>query len=251
MGAPWANLDMRTFVYIADRDSGYILWGGYGGSGAAIPINRDYFLVIDFDENGLVQRHEAWADSLRHKHCFENKVCLDRKTFNIPHAPPELDADAKRFDAVPGRCVVYVYRDSDGTGLSENTYADIRFQDTWSHLRRIATSVEHGYSRLVFTPSKFIQLEVSVKAHSIADKEHGPFDNEPPGEKKIPVSKHFACADGEVHYLRIYVPERNRTSIAFHEVQASVAQKKMSEMKLLLDRRHFLDGELSSGILQQ
>lgn len=251
LGAPWANLDTRTFVYIADQDSGYILWGVYGGSGGAVPINRDYFLVIDFDEHGLVRHYETWADSLRHQHCFDNGVCLERRTFNIPLAPPREDAEAKRFEPEPGRCVVYVFRDPDGTGLSENTYADIRFQDTWSRFRRIATSVEHGFSRLVFTPSKFIQLEVSVKAQSLADRQHGPFDNEPPGEKKIPVSKHFSCADGQLRFLRIYVPEKNRASIAFHEVDPDVAQKKMSEMRLLLERRHFLEEELKSGTLQQ
>ena len=251
LGTPWANLDEKTFVYLANKNSAFIIVAVYGGGGGDQPINRDYFLVIDFNEAGFVSGFETYSDSLRHNFCFENGICLQSKTFNIPLAPTELDEQAKKFEAVDDKCVVYVFRDTDGVGMSENAYTDIRSPHGDFKFRRLATSVEHGYSRFEFAPDKFLRMQAETQPPPLSGDEHGPFDNDPAGEKKPPSNLVFTCLAGEVYYLRIYVPERNDRPIQFDPVEAELAKAKIKEAKLLLDRREFSNKELETGKLVQ
>lgn len=247
-GQPWANLDVSTFVYIASKASAYV--GFYGGGVAR--VNRDYFLVVDFDEDGFVSNFETFADSLRHNHCFGNGVCLESKTFNIPLAPISLDARAKQFTPEPDKCVVYIYRDREGIGMAENGYANILFRVTSSdfHFRRLSTSVEYGYSRMDFSPSDTLELRIEMEP-----PKHGGMDdlsdNDPDGEWKEPVNNRLACNAGAINYFRLYVPEKNDRKIEFHTVEAEVAQHQIQGMKLLLERRQFLAEELRDGRLVQ
>ena len=249
-GSPWANLGSKTFVYIASKNSAFIVVIFLKG-GVDQPINRDYFLVIDFDEEGMVSGFETYTDSLRHDFCFQNNICLESKTYNIPLAPADLDEKAKQFEAVENKCVVYVYRDTDGEGLSENAYTDIRSPRGAYRSRRLVTSVEHGYSRIEFAPSKFLRMQAQTQPPPSSGDEHGLFDNDPGGEKKPPTNLVLTCLSGEIYYLRIYVPERNDRPIQFHPVEAEVAKAKIRKAKLLLERREFSTEELKSGNLVQ
>ena len=251
LGPPWANLDGKTFVYLASKNSAFIVVAVYGGGGGEQPINRDYFLVIDFNEGGIVSGYETYSDSLRHNFCFENGICLESRTFNIPLAPTELDEQAKLFEPVDDKCVVYVYRDTDGVGMSENAYADIRSPRGRYKFRRLATSVEHGYSRFEFAPSKFLRMQAETHPPPVSGDEHGPFDNNPAGEKKPLSNLVITCLAGEINYLRMYIPERNDSPIQFHPVEAEVAKVTISKAKLLLDRREFSTEELKTGSLVQ
>jgi hypothetical protein len=247
-GQPWANLGVSTFVYVASKASAYILI--YGGSD--LPVNRDYFLVVDFDDDGFVSKFETFADSLRHNHCFGNGICLESKTFNIPLAPSSLDAKAKQFVPEPDKCVVYIYRDREGIGMAENGYANILFRDSssYSRFRRLATSVEYGYSRMEFTPSKILEIRIEMQS-----PKHGGLDdlsdNDPDGEWKEPVNNKLTCNAGTLNYFRLYVPEKNDRKIEFHTVEPEVAQHQIRGIKLLLDRRQFSVEELRDGRLVQ
>jgi hypothetical protein len=251
LGLPWANLGQNVFVYVASKNSAFVLVGSYGGGGIDQPINRDYFLIIDFNEEGFVSGYETYADSLRHNYCFENGICLVSKTFNIPLAPTKLDEQAKQFEAISNKCVVYIYRDNVGEGMSENGYTDIRSPGGTYKFRRLATSVEHGYNRIEFTPSKFLRLQSQTQPPMVSGDKHGPFDNNPSGEKKPPSNLVLTCLAGEIHYLRIYVPERNDRPIQFHPVEAEVARAKIIKANLLLDRWQFSTEELITGNLVQ
>lgn len=250
LGQPWANLDSRSLVYLADKRSAYILWGAYGGSGGEIPINRDYFLVIDFDDSGMVKHYETYSDSLRHHHCFNNGICLKSRSFNIPLAPPELDQEARRLVADNSNCLVFLFRDEEGEGLAENGYLDILFHrgERYRAFRRIATSVEHGFSRLEFKPGSPLELELSMHPPD-PDNQHGPFDNTPQGEIKKPIRRHVDCKAGQMKFFRIYVPEKNNRSIHFHTVDAQTFRQKITGADLLLERRLFLQQEIETGVL--
>lgn len=243
-GQPWANLDVKTFVYVASKKSAYVLF--YGGEVAG--INRDYFLVVDFDEQGFVSEFEIFSDSLRHDHCFENGVCLEANTFNIPLAPYPLDAEAKMFVPDPEKCVVYIYRDKEGIGLAENGYANISYQNiSLSHkFRRVATSVEYGYSKLEFTPTDALRLKIDMEPPKHGGQDDLS-DNDPDGEWKEAVTQKFACHADSLNFFRLYVPERNDRGIEFHSVESEVARQKIQGMKLLLERRKFLEEELRNG----
>jgi hypothetical protein len=251
LGPPWANLDGETFVYLASKNSAYVGLATLGGGSLDQPINRDYFLVIDFNEVGIVSGYETYSDSLRHNFCFENGICLESRTFNIPLAPTELDEQAKLFEVVDNKCVVYVYRDTVGVGMSSSAYSDIQSPRGTYKSRRLATSVEHGYSRFEFTPAKFLRMQTETHPPPASGDDIGLFDNDPGGEKKPPSKLVFTCLAGEIYYFRIYVPERYNRPIEFHPVEAEVAKAKISKAKLLLDRREFSNEELKTGNLVQ
>ena len=244
LGQPWANLDVNTFVYIASKKSAYFLYYGGGTPG----INKDYFLVVDFDEQGFVSEFETFSDSLRHNHCFENGVCLEASTFNIPLAPDALDAKAKMFIPDPEKCVVYIYRDRAGIGMAENGYANISFRNvSFSHkFRRVATSVEYGYSKLEFTPTDLLRLKIEMEPPKHFGQDYLS-DNDPGGEDKEPVTQKFACHAGTLNFFRLYVPEKNDLGIEFHPVESEIAKQKIQGMKMLLERRQFLEEELRNG----
>lgn len=243
-GQPWANLDVKTFVYIAPRKSAYVLFYEGGAAG----INRDYFLVVDFDEQGFVSEFETFSDSLRHNHCFENGVCLEASTFNIPLAPYALDAEAKMFLPDPEKCVVYIYRDKEGIGLAENGYANISYRNvSLSHkFRRVATSVEYGYSKLEFTPTDALRIKIEMEPPKYGDLDDLS-DNDPDREWKEPVTQKIACHADNLIFFRLYVPEKNDRGIEFHTVESAVARQKIQGMKLLLERWQFLEEELRNG----
>ena len=50
----------RIFVYRWEMVAAYFFVGGYGG-GAAGPIQRPHFLIIEFDDENIVVRHEVRA----------------------------------------------------------------------------------------------------------------------------------------------------------------------------------------------
>ena len=135
--------------------------------------------------------------------------------------------------------------------MSENAYTDIRSPRGRYKSRRLATSVEHGYSRIEFTPAKYVRLQAETQPLPASGDEHGPFDNDPAGEKKPPANLVFTCLSGAIYYLRIYVPERNDRPIEFHPVEAEVAKAIISKANLLLDRREFSTEELKTGNLVQ
>lgn len=249
LGQPWANLGLQSFVYLADKRSAYVLVAVYGGSGGELPINRDYFLVIDFDMDGEVVHYETYADSLRHEHCFQNQICLHRATFNVPVAPPRFDLEAKRFEAVDDKCAIYIYRDDEGQGLSENSYINISVGINGSALRRLATSVEYGFHRFEFAPTERLELMFELPSFTEVNQE-GWFDNDPATERREPKSVLLPCAAGEVSYYRLYVPEKNSRPIEFDGVQPTIAQAGISRMQLLLERRLLLTSELETGILE-
>jgi hypothetical protein len=249
LGQPWANLGLRSFVYLADKRSAYVLVAAYGGSGGEIPINRDYFLVIDFDTDGEVVNYETYADSLRHDYCFQNQVCLERETFNVPVAPPAFDLEAKKFEAVADKCVIYVYRDHEGRGLSENSYVNISVGIDGNPMRRLATSVEHGFHRFEFPPTMRLEIRFSLPEYPDVNEE-GWFDNDPATERRTSKTTLLPCAAGEVAFYRLYVPEKNSRPMEFDGVHPVIAEAKISRMKLLLERRLLLTSELESGILE-
>lgn len=248
LGMPWANLGSDVFLYLADKASGYVLIV-VGYSGGFAPINRDYFLAVNFDERGEVSGYETHVDSLRHDFCFESGICLAHKTFNIPLAPTDLDEEAKRFESISGKCVVYIYRDDVGEGLAENSYVDISISVDDGSFRRLATSVEHGYSRFVFTPAKQLELKFNLPPHSEVNQA-GWFDNDPATEQRTPERRSIPCEAGSVSYFRLYVPEKNSMPIEFEAVEAGAGQEKISKLKLLLERRLFLASELNSGEIE-
>lgn len=242
-GQPWANLDVDTFVYIASKKSAYVLVYNAGAAG----VNRDYFLVADFDDKGLVSRLERYSDSLRHNHCFNNGICLKSKTFNIPLAPINLDAKAKQFIPEPERCVVYIYRDREGIGMAENGYANISYRNPNSHsFRRLATSVEYGYSRFEFTPSEVKELQIEMQPPKYGGQDDLS-DNDPDGEWKEPVRYSLTCVSGSLNFFRLYVPEKNDRGIEFHPIEPTVAKQKIQGMNLLLERKQFTTEELQEG----
>lgn len=50
----------RIFVYRWEMVAAYFIVGGYGG-GAAGPIQRPHFLIIEFNDRNIVNRHEVRA----------------------------------------------------------------------------------------------------------------------------------------------------------------------------------------------
>lgn len=248
LGQPWANLNVESFVYIASKKSAYILIYNSGAAG----VNRDYFLVIDFDDQGFVSKFETFADSLRHNYCFENGICMESRTFNVPVAPTRLDKEAKLFIPEPGKCVLYIFRDREGIGMAENGYADISYRSSNSShpFRRLLTSVEYGYSRLEFSPSETLEFRVEMQPPKYGGADDLS-DNDPDGEWKDPVYRSLACRSGMLEFLRLYVPEKNERKIEFHSVEPAVAKHKILGMKLLLERREFLAEELQQGRLIQ
>jgi len=62
-GQPWAAWDERSFIYISDRPSSYLLVGTQTGGGVAAMTRRDFVLMFNFDELGILIDHEAIADT--------------------------------------------------------------------------------------------------------------------------------------------------------------------------------------------
>ncbi len=130
-GRPWAVVEDDHFVYITDKPSSRIIVGLIGGDGAEGPMTwRDFILVFDFDDDGVMTQFDTYRDTGDHTYCFANGICFEPLSKNTPLAPRKLDARAKEFQPTPGLCTAYLYRDDVTQGRSYKGYVDIKLGES-------------------------------------------------------------------------------------------------------------------------
>lgn len=69
LGEPdWVSLDETSFTYRWTKVRAILIVPGspYAGGGTGGTFDRDYGLVIDFDNNGVVSAYEFWKGSLEY-----------------------------------------------------------------------------------------------------------------------------------------------------------------------------------------
>lgn len=237
MGEPWAAIGDSTFVYMTSKPSSYILfgvavYGGGGGADAAKLTTKDFVLIFDFDDRGVAQNFEFYADSLLHEHCFENGVCLSREALNALILPPRFDQDSKLYEAEPNQCSVYVFRDvPDGRGHSENDYVEILVKKRGADLPlKRAVSVETGYSHWNL-PAK---SEYTIKTDFQAPRFY-PFDTKTRTSKRDDLTLKLQCEPGEQLFVRFVLPSSKRTPAVLELVPEEVGQAKVSQSSRLMD----------------
>lgn len=98
-----------------------------------------------------------------------------------PEAPPERDAEAKRFEAVTRDAVVYVYRPDRGTGAAEATL--------WANGRLVGVSLPLGFFRTVVLPGRTVlhvsgtdsgRIELNTLGNDVTYVEMQTFNDESP-----------------------------------------------------------------------
>jgi hypothetical protein len=266
LGPPWAVLDDSSYVYISSATGSKLLWFyGWGvpytnetggDAGLVSMTDRDYILMINFDDSGVVSNYEIYKDSFSHNHCFDNEICFKPSSLNTPLAPGPQDELAKRFDPVEGQCVFYLFRDSEGPGNSSSDYVDISINISGSNIAEgsFGASVEGGYFRWVVPPRD--RYRVFARYHVPADY---PFVTSAHAKYRNRDTLDFSCDPGEIKYIRLYVANSLEDGTEFDMAEANFAQTKIKDLNLLLNSyRHQLNridaeeeqsGEQSSTVL--
>ncbi len=94
------------FVYAAESATGFVaIYSGGGG------VGRGYwYLVIEFDQDSTVERHEIVTASIFAYPCTTNGICVVPGSKGVLIAPEEEDKNAKKFRVNPEKCSIYIYR---------------------------------------------------------------------------------------------------------------------------------------------
>ena len=110
--------NQTLFVYVAERVvSFWAVYGGYatsGGKGRA-----HWYLVIEFDQDGTVERYgEATRSSFFQfcpcYYCTVSGICIPYGLRRVVLAPANEDSKAKEFFPHPAKCTIYLYHDASG-----------------------------------------------------------------------------------------------------------------------------------------
>jgi outer membrane protein assembly factor BamE (lipoprotein component of BamABCDE complex) len=60
LGEPdWVAKDQAIFVYTWKAEWGFFIVGGYGGGAADVVRGRQHFLLVEFDQDGIVRRWDT------------------------------------------------------------------------------------------------------------------------------------------------------------------------------------------------
>lgn len=138
-------LDDRLFAYADWQYKGLLIVGVAPGAGAVGPIGKNYYLIVEFDDDGMVLAvdrvtprlasalerfaHDPSGDTSDDKRCTTSGYCLpDADTLKnyVPLlAAPRQDAEAKRFIPDSDKCILYVLLASgkhppDGDAILDN-----------------------------------------------------------------------------------------------------------------------------------
>jgi hypothetical protein len=228
MGEPWAAIGDRTFVYITSKPSSYL----YDPEDPAVLTTKDFVLIFDFDDRGVAENYESYADSFLHEHCFENGVCLSRKTLNAPLLPSRFDQESKLYEAKPNECSVYVFRDvPESYGHPENDYVEILVKKRGADrpLKR-AVSVESGYSHWNLPAQSEYTIETDFKGPRFY-----PFDTKARTSKRKDLALRLQCEPAELLFVRFVLPSSKRIPAILELVPNDVGQAKVSQSSRLVD----------------
>jgi len=242
-GEPWVAIGNKTFVYISDKPSSKVLWawgvaspGGasVGESGIGDMTHRDFVLVFDFDEDGLMVQLDSYKDSGDHEHCFVNGICFEAQSENTPLAPPMFDSESKEFRPTPGLCTVYLYRDDITHGKTYWGYVDIKLGELrgrQSHAVSAAASVGEGFFRWQVLPGRKYQLIANFE-----DVNSFPFTVHTGHEERAETRLDFICGEGRIIYFRLAIPKRETRKPELHMMETIAAQTQIKQRHLLMGR---------------
>ena len=239
-GKPWAAINDNNFIYIRDKPSskvfaGYIVYGG-GGDGTVETMSyRDYILSFYFDNQGMMQQFETYADTGKHKYCFANDVCFSKETRNVPLSPAWMDREAKQFLASTDECTLYFYRQPYEDGASYKEYVDIQIEQIpnfgLKYPSSIGSSVPGGFFRW--------QLQAGYSYELTTDFtiiESYPFTTNFIHKKRPGMSINILCEPGGMIYIGLMVPNRKDIPAKLVISKAQPAQKIIKQLRLLAGR---------------
>jgi hypothetical protein len=236
IGPPDFVLDESSYVWFASKIDAYLALP-YNLGGAI--SDRDFTLAVDFDPSGAVIRHEVFARSGLHDFCFNNGICFAPRTLNVPLAPPERDMKAKTFEPDPLACVVYVYRDTEGSYTPNDDYVHINVSTKSSDQNeKTMTYLEHH--SMASVPGSYsywnLPAPVSVQVQALYDYplSYGfGVDNKADGRRPWDKTT-FDCNAGTVKYVRLFVPERRKHLSELDTVTAEQAKNTIEDLSLVM-----------------
>ena len=239
LGTPLAETARGDWLYVV-RNPGLTMWYvdvatpfllAFAGAFATdlestnltfkVDHERFSWLMLSFQQGEVISAE--YHDHLgAGDYCFATGVCLAADTGHLPVEPTALDTAAKRFEPVPGRCVVYFYR--------QRAFGD-KYFDVLVNNRRRASSVEGGYSRWELDPRRY--LSVRLEGFEGPDGQDLAV-TEPNDVERVIEPLITPCGAGEVIYVRAEDSLFRRPSLAL--VEPATAQPAIRQRRLLVDR---------------
>jgi len=146
-----------------------------GGTCATAPRgSEDYFLVVEFDDNDILERYDVIKEDIL---CEQRRFCYEKDL--LTEAATEVeDLASKSYLAPPVGCNVYLYSDTDDDKAAGQVELDGR---------KVAALVgSHGFHHLVVSPGAH-QLLV----YPVGEQVLGMF-----------AAKDLDCQDQQIEYLR-------------------------------------------------
>ena len=236
-GDPWASAGEYNLIYVADKNSSYVVVATYGGTGSGWgPMTqRDYFVSFFFDESGVMKRVDTYADTGKHNHCFVSGVCFSRKTRNVPLMPEAKDKEAKQFKASPDKCSVYVYRKPFSDGISYKEYVDIQLaikvEGDFYPATSFGASVPEGFFRWELKAGYTYKLTADFRA--VSDY---PFVTHYAQPNRASSSTEFQCSSEKLIYAALTVPSSKRKAVNWSYPEPETAKESISHSRMLAGR---------------
>ena len=227
-GKPWAAWDERSFIYISDRPSSYLVYGGIGGGEEFEMSRRDFVLMFNFDELGTLKDHEVFADTGDRDYCFSNNVCFGQSTDNVPLRPVPVENTEPKLEN-HGLCTVYLYRDEVADSRTYSSYVDIHLRkDEKGLFTPIGSSVAEGINVWHLEPAAIYEM----KANFTVDRY--PFKVSESQIRREDQTLRFFCDAGEKVYVRLAVPKSKKKATEFTWVNESTAKEFTKGLPVLL-----------------
>jgi hypothetical protein len=236
-GDPWASAGEYNLIYVADKNSSYVVVATYGGTGSGWgPMTqRDYFVSFFFDESGVMKRVDTYADTGKHDHCFVSGVCFSKKTRNVPLMPKAKDNEAKQFKTSPDKCSVYVYRQPFSNGISYKEYVDlqvaIKVDGDFYPATSFGASVPEGFFRWELEAGYTYNLTADFKA--VSDY---PFVTHYAQPDRASSSTEFQCRPGKLIYISLTVPRSKKKALIWDYPAPNAAKESITHSRMLAGR---------------